>query len=145
MVWRWRNESNMQSPGVRLFLQELESHCYSLTIATLLDASGESLAIQLKRQGQQVRYGETRVTKELFIAKLSRSCNPSGSLVLRSFTAEIDELTQLPIKELRGYILIDRGNDLEFEKLTASVMFACQNTDAETGEPLPLEQSVRYC
>jgi hypothetical protein len=103
------------------------------------------MAIQLKRQGRRIRYGETWGTKELFVAKLSRGCNPSGSLVLRSFTAEIDELTQLPIKELRGYVLTGRGNDLEFEKLPANVMFACQNTDAETGEPLPLEQAVRYC
>lgn len=135
----------MQPPGVRSFLQELESHCYSLTIATLLDASGESMAVELNRQGRRIRYGEHWGTKELFIAKLSRGCNPSGSLVLRSFTDEIDELTQLPIKELRGYVLISRGNDLEFEKLPANVMFACQNTDAETGEPLPLEQAVRYC
>jgi hypothetical protein len=83
--------------------------------------------------------------KELFVAKLLVGCQPSGSLILRSFTSEIDEFTQLPIKELRGYILKVTVMSLEFEKLSPNAMFACHNTDAETGEPLPLEQSVRYC
>lgn len=135
----------MQIPGVSLFLQELESHCFSRAIATFLDSEGKPSVINLKRQGQQVKYGEYWGVKELFIAKLRVGCNPTASLILRSFTPEIDEFTQLPIKELRGYILKGEGNDLEFEKLSPNTLFACQNTDAETGEPLSLEQSVRYC
>jgi hypothetical protein len=135
----------MEEPGVSSFLQELESHCNSHAIATLLDSEGEPLVINLKRQGQQVRYGKYWGVKELFVAKLLVGCHPSGALILRSFTPEIDELTQLPIKELRGYILKGNGDDLEFEKLSPTTLFACHNTDAETGEPLPLEQGVRYC
>lgn len=131
--------------GVMSFLQELESHCNSLAIATFLDSDNEPLVIHLKRQGQKVIYGESWGIKELFVAKLMVGCKPSGSLVLRSFTPEIDEFTQLPIKELRGYILKGHGDDLEFEKLSPTAMFACHNTDAETGETLPLEQSVRFC
>lgn len=135
----------MQTPGVNSFLQELESHCSSRAIATFLDNNGEPMVINLERQGQYVMYGADWGIKELFTAKLLISCNPSGSLILRSFTPEIDEFTQLPIKELRGYILKSDGNNLEFEKLPPTAMFACHNTDAETGEPLPLEQAVRYC
>ena len=135
----------MSVPGVTLFLKELESHCFSSAIATFLDSEGGPLVINLKRQGPQVTYGDSWGVKELFIAKLVVGCNPSGSLILRSFTPEVDEFTQLPIKELRGYILKGDGDDLEFEKLSPNAMFACHNTDAETGEPLPLEQSVRYC
>lgn len=131
--------------GVELFLQELESHCSSMAIATFLDSDGEPFVINLERQDSQITYGEEWGIKELFIAKLLTGCNPSGSLVLRSFTSEIDEFTQLPIKELRGYVLQANGDELDFEKLPPNVMFACHNTDAETGEPLPLEQSVRYC
>jgi hypothetical protein len=123
----------------------LESHCNSWAIATFLDSDGEPLVLDLKRQGQQVAYGDYWGMKELFVAKLLVGCKPSGSLILRSFTLEIDEFTQLPIKELRGYILKGNGDDLEFEKLPPNALFACHNTDAETGEPLPLEQSVRYC
>jgi hypothetical protein len=135
----------MQIPGVSSFLQELESHCHSCAIATFLDSHGDPLVINLKRRGQQVNYGQYWGTKELFVAKLLVGCQPSGSLILRSFTSEVDEYTQLPIKELRGYVLKGYRDDLEFEKLPPSVMFACHNTNAETGEPLPLEQSVRYC
>lgn len=135
----------MQVPGVTSFLQELESYCFSWAIATVLDSEGHPLVINLKRQGQEVIYGDSWGVKELFIAKLVFGCNPSGSLILRSFTPEFDEFTQLPIKELRGYILKGDGDNLEFEKLSPNAMFACHNTDAETGEPLPLEQSVRYC
>lgn len=135
----------MLVPGVRSFLRELESHCCSKAIVTFLDGDGESMVITLKRRGQEVAYGDNWGTKELFISKLSFDCNPSASLILRSFTEEIDEFTQLPIKELRGYILRGDGDDLDFEKLSPSAMFACHNTDARTGEPLALEQSVRYC
>ncbi len=135
----------MLVPGVRSFLQELESHCGSKAIVTFLDGDGKPMVITLKRQGQEIAYGDNWGTKELFISKLSFDCNPSASLILRSFTEEIDELTQLPIKELRGYILRGDGDDLDFEKLSPSAMFACHNTDARTGEPLALEQSVRYC
>jgi hypothetical protein len=135
----------METPGVLAFLQELESHCCSKAIATFLDSDGEPLVINIIRQGDKVVYGDYWGMKELFIAKLLVSCQPSGSLILRSFTSEIDEFTQLPIKELRGYIITGDGNSLDFEKLSPNAMFACHNTDAETGEPLPLEQAVRYC
>jgi hypothetical protein len=135
----------MDTPGMQAFLAELELHCLNRAIVTFLDSDGEPLVIHLTREQETVVYGEHWGTKELFIAKLLVSCKPSGSLILRSFTSEIDEFTQLPIKELRGYILTVNSHDLTFEKLTSKEMFACHNTDAETGEPLPLEQSVRYC
>lgn len=127
------------------FLTEIESHCQSKAIATFLSSEGEPFVVDLQRKGDRITYGYQRGVKELFLAKLRNGTNPSGSLVLRSFTSEIDEFTQLPIKELRGYVLQRQGNNLEFEKLSPEVMFACQNTDTKTGEPLPLEQSVRYC
>ncbi|HEY9665545.1 MAG TPA: hypothetical protein V6C91_02010 [Coleofasciculaceae cyanobacterium] len=135
----------MLAPGIGTFLQELESHCRWKAIVTFLDSNGESLVVELERQGENVKYGKNWGVKELFVAKLLVGCNPSGSLILRSFTEEIDELTQLPIKELRGYILKGYRNDLEFEKIPPTSMFACHNTNAATGEPLPLEQAVRYC
>jgi hypothetical protein len=135
----------MLSPGVSAFLQELESHCTSHAIATFLDSDGKSMKIELQRRGQDVVYGKHWGVKELFVAKLLVNCRPTASLILRSFTSELDEFTQLPIKELRGYLLQHDGDDLEFEKLSPNAMFACHNTDAATGEPLPLEQGIRYC
>lgn len=131
--------------GLKRFLEELESHCKSTAIATFVGNEGKPFVVDIKRQGDRVTYGYNRGIKELFINNLLGSCNPNGSLILRSFTSEIDEFTQLPIKELRGYMLNLEDSALEFEKLSPEMMFACHNTDAQTGEPLALEQSVRYC
>lgn len=134
----------MKMQGLNEFLEELESHCNSKAIATFVGSDGDEFAIDLERQGHQVRYGYEPGVKELFLTKLGSRCKPAGSLVLRSFTSETDPLTKLPVKELRGYLLQREGNRLKFEKLSPEMMFACQNTDAQTGEPLPLEQSVKY-
>lgn len=131
--------------GLEQFLQELESHCSGKAIATFLNSEGECFVVDLIREANEVKYGYDPEIKALFSQKISQGCDPYGSLILRSFTAEIDRLTHLPYKELRGYILKAFDNRLEFEKLSPEMLFACQNTDAETGEPLPLEQSVRYC
>jgi hypothetical protein len=131
--------------GLDQFLQELESHCPKKAIATFLNSEGECFVVDLTREADKVKYGYDRRAKELFRKKIGQGCHPYGSLILRSFTAEIDHLTHLPYKELRGYILKAFDDHLEFEKLSPEMLFACQNTDAETGEPLPLEQSVRYC
>ncbi|MEC4984088.1 MAG: hypothetical protein SAJ37_13855 [Oscillatoria sp. PMC 1068.18] len=135
----------MSKPGLNLFLEELESHCYQQAIATFLNSKGECFVVDLTRKGKVVTYGCDRYTKNLFGNQLVEGCSPTASLILRSFTAEVDRFTQLPVKELRGYVLKSSGGDLTFDKLPPKLMFACQNTDAETGEPLPLEQSVRYC
>jgi hypothetical protein len=135
----------MSASGLNSLLQELESHCDSVALVTFLNSGNEPMVVILKREGEEVTYGDHWGVKETFVANLLGGCIPSASLILRSFTQEVDELTQLPIKELRGYILKGDGYDLEFEKLPPNTMFACHNTNAETGEPLPLEQSVRYC
>lgn len=131
--------------GLEQFLQELESHCSGKAIATFLNSEGECFVVDLIREPDEVKYGYDPQIKALFSQKIRQGCDPHGSLILRSFTAEIDRLTRLPYKELRGYILKSIDDRLEFEKLSPEMLFACQNTDAQTGEPLPLEQSVRYC
>ncbi len=135
----------MTLPGIGEFLQELESHCHSNAIATFVGSDSEPFVVDLQREGDWVRYGDRDGVKATFIRKLANECTPMGSLILRSFTAETDDVTQLPIKELRGYVLQQDSDRFEFEKLSSETMFACHNTDAQTGEPLALEQSVRYC
>lgn len=138
-------DPTMKLHGLNELLAELESHCPKRAIVTFLGSDGYPLTIDLDRQGDQVTYGYEAHTKELFLRQLETQCDRVASLILRSFTDVIDPIAQLPIKELRGYVLKRQGNRLEFEKLSPERMFACQNTDSQTGEPLPLEQSVRYC
>jgi len=131
--------------GLEEFFQELESHCYGQAIATFMSSEGDFFVVDLNRKTGKINYGYEKGTKELLKIKICQGSDPCASLILRSFTREIDELTKLPYKELRGYVLRCFDNQLEFEKLSPETLFACQNTDAQTGEPLPLEQSVRYC
>ena len=135
----------MKLQGLNQFLALLESHCYSRAILTFLGSDGRNLAIEVDRQETQITYGYEAHIKELFLRQLETKCDPVASIVLRSFTAEIDPISQLPIKELRGYVLKRIGDRLEFETLSPEKMFACQNTNAQTGEALALEQSIRYC
>lgn len=126
-------------------LFELESHCTSSAIATFLDSDGEVFVVDLVRKKNQVNYGYQKGVKEVFMLRLLRGVKSQASIILRSFTDEVDQYTNLPIKELRGYILQKEDDRIEFTKISAKMMFACHNTDAQTGEPRSLEQSVRYC
>lgn len=126
-------------------LFELESHCTSTAIVTFLDSDGEVFVVDMERQKKYVKYGYEKGIKELFMLRLLRGVKNHGSIILRSFTDEIDQYTNLPIKELRGYILQKYDDRIEFTKISPEMMFACSNTDAQTGEPRSLEQSVRYC
>lgn len=135
----------MSDNSLVVFLAELESHCFSSAIVTLLDSDHQVFVIDLHRHGNSISYGYNVGHKDEFIQRLLWGCEPQASLILRSFTAEVDELTNLPVKEIRGYVVKKLNHKLKFEKLSPSMMFACYNTDAETGEPLPLEQAIRYC
>lgn len=134
----------IQNSSSPLFL-ELESHCSSTAILTFLDSEGEVFVVDLTRKRNRVNYGYQRGVKELFMIRLLKGVTTQGSIILRSFTDEIDQYTNLPVKELRGYLLKREGDRIEFDKLSPNMMFACHNTDAETGQPRSLEQSVRYC
>ncbi len=127
------------------FLAEIESHCYQHSIVTFLKSDGEVSIYDLELFGNIFLYNRHPKNRKKFISELLNYSTPVGSVVLRSFTAEIDQLTKFPVKELRGYVLRGYEHYLAFEKLPPETMFACQNTDAETGGPLPLEQSVKYC
>lgn len=135
----------IQNNSVSSLLLELESHCQSTAIATFLNSDGEVFVVDLNREQQQVNYGYQPHIKQQFIIRLLKGVKTNASIILRSFTNETDEYTKLPIKELRGYLLQRQGDRIEYNKLSPQMMFACHNTDANTGQPRSLEQSVRYC
>jgi hypothetical protein len=63
-----------------------------------------------------------------------------GGLTVRTFTAERDTLTGLPIKTVTGYEL----GGAQVRRLSEAEVFAAYCTEAGTGEPLAPEQYVRY-
>jgi hypothetical protein len=65
--------------------------------------------------------------------------------LLRSFTAEKDPESKLPVKEIRGYVIVVAEQDITYQKLLPDDMFWASTTDARTGERISMEKAVRYC
>jgi hypothetical protein len=129
---------------VEQFLRELESHCETSAIITL--SSG--FAIDIKRTRQGIKYGYQPSHKLLFLSKLHETLG----VVLRSFKRETVEIInrkgqpmEIPVKALRMYFVDPRDKQLNVCKVTPAACFAAHNTDAQTGETLPLETGIDYC
>ncbi len=131
----------MENYGLHNFIREIELYCYTTAIVTFVTMDGKELMLDLQRKGDKVKYGYQRHAKEQFMARLLQG----GSLILRSFTEERDAESQLPIKELRGYVVTAQDQDLSFVRLLPDDLFWASNTDAITGEKLPPQRAVRYC
>ena len=134
--------SQPSEPWLIDLLGELEKYTYSTSIITFISAiTTQPLSMDLERTGQRIRYGYAPDHKRL----LMRMLQTGGALILRSFLTEIDPASNLPVKELRSWFLLKEGGTVLVNRLDADAMFTASNTDAETGERLPIETSVRYC
>lgn len=67
------------------------------------------------------------------------------SVILRSFREEVDELTGLPVKEIRGYVITLEGDELKFTQLSAKEVLEMSTADPLTGRKLKPEPAVIYC
>ncbi|MGC8571915.1 MAG: hypothetical protein ACP5LH_01375 [Candidatus Micrarchaeia archaeon] len=66
-------------------------------------------------------------------------------VILRSFLDKIDDVTKLPFKEIRGYVIEHKKNNIKFKQLSAREVANACSTKAGTNEPLMPEESVIYC
>lgn len=129
---------------IEQFLQELESHCETTGIITL--SSG--FAVDIKRSSRGMKYGYQSNHKLLFLSQFKETLG----VVLRTFKRETvkivntkGQLIEIPVKALRMYFVDPREQKLNVCKVTPEGCFAAQNTDAQTGETLPLETGIDYC
>lgn len=130
-----------KTPNLNKLLEELESFCYTTAIATQVGYDGGQFVVNLRRKGQRVIYGHEPGTREAFMLSILKG----GSLLLRSFTAEKDPENKLPVKEIRGYVIVVAEQDITYQKLLPDDMFWASTTDARTGERISMEKAVRYC
>ncbi|MEM3253227.1 MAG: hypothetical protein QXS71_02270, partial [Candidatus Micrarchaeaceae archaeon] len=68
-------------------------------------------------------------------------------IILRSFLDKRDDITKLPIKELRGYIVdfdLNSGN-LNYIQVSARKLAESESIDSVTGKAMQPEPSVVYC
>lgn len=161
--------------GLRDFLEEIESHVYENAIFSVLgdrlarprswrnlsDNIIQALNIGLEKIGGlesmkwdikkmrngAVVYGSNPKLWPDFYEWLVESIKMNNNLVviLRSFRKEIDEITKLPVKEIRGYITFIQEGSLRYIQLSAEELLEAYTRDPETGERIKPEPSVIYC
>ncbi|MEM1610202.1 MAG: hypothetical protein QXQ57_00970 [Sulfolobales archaeon] len=172
---RERNKITGELLGFKEFLEEIERHIYSdaiLTISStklsrprswrdLQDAVIELYNMGLEKIGdQEIIRWDAKKLKDGFVIyganphlwpdfyrwfKESLLQSKILAILLRSFRKEIDEITRLPIKEIRGYIVRIEGNNLKYTQLSARELLEAHTRDPKTGEKLEPEPAVIFC
>lgn len=136
---------------IERFLEEVDKHIINIGIISFVWESYDGPKYSkwdIKRVDGKLMFGtnlEQSIYFPLFFSKALFEGKRMG-VILRSFREEKDEVTGLPIKEIRGYFIwIDDKNRISFIQLSARDVAISNLTDSETGKPLPPEHSVIYC
>ncbi len=130
-------------------LNEIESHITDAGIITFVNDFFKSAQIWdiHRKDKNKVIYGaepkQWPLFYQTFFAYLvtSRNC----AIILRSFLTKTDDVTKLPFKEIRGYIVQHNTNDIKFRQLNAREVAYASSTNANTNKPLTPEESIIYC
>ncbi len=126
------------------YLEETTGACKVKTSIITFYSRIWSQAFDLKFSKGKWIFGYSPYQRALLKAKLQNSKSYPTSCVVRTFTGEKHKrkapngkIVLIPTKELRtapGQVI----------RLTPEECFACHNTDARAGEPLPIEQEVKF-
>jgi hypothetical protein len=130
----------MRSPFITALIQTIESHCAATATAILFPKTGGVMQVQLRRDIHVAFfYGDTSAgVKDWFIAHALN--HQPARLVIRSLTTEIDPVTRLRIKELRGYdIAQDRLSRMSADELGR---MWC---DRESVDHVARVEATRFC
>ncbi|MEM4969791.1 MAG: hypothetical protein QXE01_00900 [Sulfolobales archaeon] len=161
--------------GFKEFLEEIERHIYSDAILTIAGTKLsrprswrdlQNAVIELYNMGlekigdQEIIKWDAKKLKDGFVIyganprlwpdfyrwfKESLLQSKILTILLRSFRKEIDEITGLPIKEIRGYIVHIEGSNLRYTQLSARELLEAHIKDPRTGEKLEPEPAVIFC
>ncbi len=127
------------------FLSELALHVTTCGILTLASNDGvQSWDVQRVKGG--LVFGIDSAQNVLFRAKLYGLLASEGvGAILRTFTDHRDEITGLPIKEVRSYFVRRNGIEVEWKQFSAQETEEASGTDAESGKIIPRERAVVFC
>ncbi len=127
------------------FLDELASHVTTNGIVTF-SAEYETQKWDVKRSKGGLTFGTSKKQDMKFRGIFANTLVGSGrlGLVLRTFTDKFDELSGLPIKEIRGYLVALDGQHVRWEKLAPDEIAEASGRD-EAGKIIPAEKAVVYC
>ena len=139
--------STLDGEGFARFMDEVASHVQRAGILTISTKSRSQKWDVTKTRGG-IRFGvdshQSAIFPRWFLGIAAR--DRFTGIILRTFTAQKDEPTGYPIKELRGYFAYvnDRGR-LVFRQMSARDVAEASTTHAETGKFLAPERGVVYC
>jgi hypothetical protein len=134
--------------GLQAILNELSSH---VTTHGQLTMSTEDYVQKwdISRVKGGLMFGPDQSHDILFRAKLSGNLiNTKGvGMILRTFTDKRDEVSGLPIKEIRSYFVFVRPHEskVEWHQLTADETAKASGVDPDSGKILPMERAVVFC
>jgi hypothetical protein len=127
------------------FLNELATHVTSSGILTLAFGN-DAQAWDVERVKGGLVFGVNSAQNALFRAKLYGLLASEGvGAILRTFTDQRDEITGLPIKEIRSYFIRRNGSEVEWMQFSAQETEEACGTDAESGNIIPRERAVVFC
>jgi hypothetical protein len=134
--------------GFQEFTEEIGTHVTKRGIITFTSKhrGTQKWDVEKGDNGELV-FGVDKFQSLLFPAKLLSALYEGKhvGLILRTFTAERDESTGLPVKELRGYFVFLEGQRLRFRQSSAREIAEAPTTDHTTGKFLASERGVVYC
>jgi len=134
------------SLDIDAFMYELDKHISSKAILTYLSRNGTETWDITRKRGK-LFLGTNSSQNARFKSILSKVVRSSQivSVIVRSFTSEIDPASGFPVKELRGYLLSVENEQLKWYMIDAEDMMESHNTDSISGNKLEPEHSVVYC
>ncbi len=140
---------SVEIEGFQELVREIGKHVLKRGIITFTSEQrgGQKWAVEKTREGE-LRFGVDKFQSSLFPAKFLGILaeDKRVGLILRTFTAETDESTGHPVKELRGYVVsLDGGRIVHFSQLTARQVAEASTTHHGTGKFLAPESEVVYC
>lgn len=127
-----------------------QSHNHTAIVTVHSQGRGWDQVIDVvdKQDEKPYEWGYQEFYRSIVAAKLVNSETYSLCVVVRTFTSKHLPMVVkngkkmlIPGKQIRMFFLPKYG---ECHQLSAEDCFACMNTDAKTGQPLPLDPTVEY-
>lgn len=108
----------------------------------------QSWDVSRKKKGKRIYYGYSKSHYIFLIGRIVQCLEEHGllSAVLRTFTGRVDPETGLPIKKLRGFlVLYNQSGGIDVKEVSIDDLVDAFTTDPVTGEKIPHEPAVEYC
>ena len=135
--------------GLEEFLTELATNVATNGILTFTSTDAGTQTWDVRRSKGGLSFGtcaaQNLAFRSRFLLAMRSSKMGMVGLILRTFTDRRDDVSGMPVKEVRGYTVRLNGSRVEWEQLSAKDVASASGTDVKTGKILPKERAVVFC